>query len=65
MSNKLFWGLWVTVFAVASTAGYAVGLKHGREQIHFHEVTCLDHPLQANMVLCKKVRETIILETPQ
>ena len=65
MSNKLFWGLWVTVFVVASTTGYALGIKHGRAQVHFNEVSCLDHPFQADMVLCKKLRETIILETPQ
>ena len=62
MSNKLFWGLYATVFVVASTAGYAVGLKVGREQVHFNEVECVDHPLQNGLVLCSRARETIELE---
>ena len=62
MSNKLFWGLYATVFVVASTAGYAVGLKHGRNQVHLQEVECVDHPLQNGLVLCSRTRETVELE---
>ena len=62
MSNKLFWGLYATVFVVSSTAGYAVGIKHGREQLHFQEVECVDHPLNGSLVLCSRVRETVELE---
>ena len=56
MNNKLFWGLYATVFVVASTTGYAIGLKHGRNQVHLQEVECVDHPLQNGLVLCSRTR---------
>jgi len=62
MSTRLFWGLYFTIFVVSSTAGYAVGLKVGREQVHLQEVECVDHPLQNGLVLCKQVRQVIKLE---
>jgi len=62
MSNRLFWGLYFIVFVVSSTVGYALGQKHGRDQVYLKEVECVSHPLKQHKVLCKKARVTEELE---
>ena len=61
--EKLGFGfICVCVFLIA-TFTYKLGAKHGREQVHFKEVVCVDHPLKYNLVLCSKYPEEG--ETPQ
>ena len=69
MSNKwtseerLGFGFICVCVFIISTFTYSVGTKHGREQVHFNEVVCVDHPLKYNLVLCSKYPESE--ETPQ
>jgi len=60
-------GFIVTCIFVAGSIAYSLGTKKGREEVHFNEVVCVDHPLKYNLVLCSKYpeTETITLETPQ
>lgn len=49
---------WTTAF----TMMFALGQKHGRDQVYLKEVECVTHPLKQNKVLCKKARTTEELE---
>ena len=50
---------WTTAFVMM----FALGLKHGRDQVYLKEVECVTHPLKQHKVLCKKTRTTIVLES--
>ena len=50
---------WTTAF----TMMFALGQKHGRDQVYLKEVECVAHPLKQHKVLCKKARTTIVLES--
>lgn len=41
---------------------FALGLKHGRDQVYLKEVECVAHPLKQDKVLCKKARTVTVLE---
>jgi len=60
--EKLGFGFICVVIFVISTFTYNLGVKHGRNQVHFQEVECVDHPLQNGLVLCSRTRETVELE---
>ena len=49
---------WTTAF----TMMFALGQKHGRDQVYLKEVECVTHPLKEHKVLCKKARVTEELE---
>jgi len=49
---------WTTAFVMM----FAIGQKHGRNQVYLKEVECVTHPLKEHKVLCKKVREVQELE---
>ena len=63
--EKLGFGFICVCIFVVSSFTYKLGTKHGREQVHFKEVECVDHPLKYNLVLCSEAREVIKLETPE
>jgi hypothetical protein len=50
---------WTTTFLLM----FALGQKHGRDQVYLKEVECVTHPLKQNKVLCKRARTTIVLES--
>ena len=45
---------WTTTFLLM----FAIGQKHGRDQVFLKEVECVAHPLKEHKVLCKKARVT-------
>ena len=45
---------WTTTFVLM----FALGQKHGRDQVYLKEVVCVTHPLKKHKVLCKKARVT-------
>ena len=49
---------WTTSFLLM----FAIGQKHGRDQVYLKEVECVTHPLKEHKVLCKKARTTEELE---
>jgi len=49
---------WTTSFLLM----FAIGQKHGRDQVYLKEVECVTHPLKEHKVLCKKARITEELE---
>lgn len=49
---------WSTAFVMM----FALGQKHGRDQVYLKEVECVAHPLNQDKVLCKKARVTEELE---
>ena len=49
---------WSTAFVMM----FALGQKHGRNQVYLKEVECVTHPLKEHKVLCKKARTIIVLE---
>jgi len=53
----------VLAWATAFTMMFALGQKHGRDQVYLKEVECVAHPLKQHKVLCKKARTTIVLES--
>ena len=50
---------WTTAFVLM----FALGQKHGRNQVYLKEVECVTHPLKEHKVLCKKARTIIVLES--
>jgi len=54
--------LMVTAWTTAFVMMFAIGQKHGRNQVYLKEVECVTHPLKEHKVLCKKVREVQELE---
>ena len=56
--NVLIVVAWTTIFVLI----FAIGQKHGRDQVYLKEVECVTHPLKEHKVLCKKARTTIVLE---
>ena len=49
---------WTTTFLLM----FAIGQKHGRDEVYLKEVECVTHPLKEHKVLCKKARTTEELE---
>ncbi len=62
LRNTLMIGACVFAWSIANVLIFAIGQKHGRDQVYLKEVECVTHPLKEHKVLCKKARTTEELE---
>jgi hypothetical protein len=60
--NIIMWVACILAWSTAFVMMFALGQKHGRDQVYLKEVECVTHPLKQNKVLCKKARTTEELE---